>query len=71
MAEVISENIQDQAQLALASSPIYELRDLHVEHVGETLLISGRVESYYYKQLAQELVRAVVDLEVINTISVR
>ena len=71
MAEVISETTQDRAQTALASSPIYELRELHVEHIGETLLISGRVESFYFKQLAQELVRAVVEVEVVNTISVR
>ena len=71
MAEVISESIEERAQSVLSSSVIYELRDLHVEHVGQTLLISGRVESYYHKQLAQELVRAVAAIEVVNTISVR
>ena len=63
--------VESQAQTALSSSPIYALRDLHVERNGTTLLLSGRVSSFYYKQLAQEVVRSVADgLQVVNSIDV-
>ena len=50
-----------RAQTALCSSPIFALRDLHVEEAGDAILLSGRVRSFYQKQLAQELVLGVVD----------
>lgn len=60
------------AQVALAKSPIYELRDLLVEATGDGLLISGTVATFYQKQLAQEAVRAVVgSVPMINRIQVR
>jgi len=63
--------IEPRAQSALASSPIYELRDLRVDHRGGTLLISGSVSSFYHKQLAQEVFRSVCQgIEVINSIRV-
>ena len=74
MAEVWVGEVQPRAQAALTSSPIFELRDLVVEHCGSSLLISGAVSSFYHKQLAQEVVRAVcesVDIEVVNSIHVR
>jgi hypothetical protein len=64
-------DVQPRAQTALASSPIYELRDLHVENRGGTLLITGDVSSFYHKQLAQEVVRSVCkNIEVVNSICV-
>ena len=64
-------DVQPRAQSALASSPIYELRDLQVEHSNRALLISGAVSSFYHKQLAQEVVRSVCEgIEVHNTIRV-
>ncbi len=63
--------VENQAQAALHSSPIFALRDLRVERNGESLLISGRVSSFYYKQLAQEVVRSVSEgLQVVNSIDV-
>ena len=63
--------MQSNAQSALAASPIYALRELHVEQNNDSLFISGRVGSYYYKQLAQEAVRAVAEgYRVINSIDV-
>ena len=71
MAETLASDIQRRAQRALASSPIYALRELRVEQTGEMLLISGLVSSYYHKQLAQEVVRAVAEgTEVVNSIHV-
>jgi len=60
--------------MALASSPICELRELCVEQHNGSLLISGVVSSFYHKQLAQEVVRAVcrdLEIELVNSIRVR
>ncbi len=65
-------DVQPRAQTALASSPIYELRDLQVGNRNGRLLISGAVSSYYHKQLAQEVVRSVcAGVEVRNSIRVQ
>ncbi len=64
--------VQSRAQLALRSSPFFELRELQVEPVQDCLLISGSVSSFYHKQLAQEAVRSVCrEIDVINSIHVR
>ena len=71
MAEVLAQQVSPRAQHALDSSPVYALRDLRVEQQGESLLISGLVKSFYHKQLAQEVVRAVAEgCEVVNSIRV-
>lgn len=44
---------------ALAQSPIQSHRKIRVEQAGNTLYLHGCVESFYYKQLAQEVVRSV------------
>lgn len=63
--------IQARAQSALMASPIYLLRQLEVEQIDENLLLSGRVDTYYHKQLAQEVVRAVSGgMQVVNQIDV-
>ncbi len=59
------------AQEALASSAIFDLRELLVQRQGESLLISGRVNCFYHKQLAQETVRPhAANLRVVNEVSV-
>ncbi len=71
MAETFGAEIQTQAQRALSTSPIFDLRHLHVELAEGSLLLSGRVETFYHKQLAQEVVRNVADgLRVVNDIAV-
>ena len=63
--------LEQRAQSALRTSPIYDLHDLHVARNGDRLLISGTVTSFYHKQLAQEVVRAVVEgIEVVNSVDV-
>jgi osmotically-inducible protein OsmY len=63
---------EPRAQKALSSSPVPALRDLTVERNERTLQIRGQVASYYHKQLAQEVVRAVAgDLNVVNSVEVR
>lgn len=71
MSNSLTTDVYTRAQSALSSSPIYVLRELQVERVDETLLLSGRVDSFYHKQLAQEVVRAVASgVQVINSINV-
>jgi len=63
--------VRPRAQTALSDSSIYELRILRIDRHDRALVISGRVTSFYHKQLAQETVLAVCEgLEVINSILV-
>jgi len=60
-----------RARLALSHSPFVALRGLFVEQTGNSLIISGRVDSYYKKQLAQEAIRAVCHgVELRNAVAV-
>jgi hypothetical protein len=71
MAVISIDEVQPRAQAALANSPFYELRELHVEWRNDALCLSGNVTSFYHKQLAQEVVRSVgKEIEVINSINV-
>ena len=61
----------DRARLALTTSPIQALRALGVQQAGNSIVISGRVECFYHKQLAQETIREICrDMELVNTVSV-
>ena len=65
------DDVQTCAQSALAASPIFVLRELCVKRNGDSLLLSGQVDSFYHKQLAQEVVRSVADgYRVVNSIDV-
>ena len=71
MAESMAAECHERAQNALSSSPIHAMRVLRVEQDCDALIISGRVETFYHKQLAQELVRAVSNgCQLINSIDV-
>jgi len=74
MGEASNRDVQPRAQRALAHSPIHELRELRVEQLNGALLIHGVVSSFYHKQLAQEVVRAVcreIEIELVNSVEVR
>ena len=72
MVKPLTMDVCLRAQSALTSSPIYVLRELQVEYVGDCLLLSGKVDTFYHKQLAQEVVRDVAEgLEVINSVDVQ
>jgi osmotically-inducible protein OsmY len=61
----------DQARSVLSRSNIYDLRMLRVDGDAESVVLSGRVSSFYHKQLAQEIVRTAVEgFEVVNAIRV-
>ncbi len=71
MPNSIVDEVEHRAQRALSLSPIYALKVLQVEQVDDALLISGRVSTFYLKQMAQELVRAVAkEVQVVNQIHV-
>jgi hypothetical protein len=66
-----ADDVESRAQAALRTSPIYPLRDLEVVLAGRKLVISGRVKTFYQKQLAQEVVRNVgANLQVVNEVRV-
>ena len=72
MANLAAKEVHPRAQKALSASPVFALRELRVDQHGHQLLISGLVSSFYHKQLAQEVVRAVAEgTEVVNTVTVR
>ncbi len=55
----------------LSRSRIFDLRCLDVEQDAECVVLRGSVDSYYHKQLAQELVKMHIEgVEVINEIDV-
>jgi hypothetical protein len=71
MAQTLLTDVACQARQALGRSRIFDLRNLLVDEDGDCVVLRGRVDSFYHKQLAQELVRAAIDgTEVINAISV-
>ena len=62
---------QSHACLALRNSPIPVLRQLAVEENDSAVVISGRVPSYYFKQLAQETIRCVLgNRKLLNRVTV-
>jgi len=63
--------VRPRAETALSDNSIFELRILQIDQHDQALVISGRVSSFYHKQLAQEAVLAVCEgLKVINSIDV-
>ena len=69
MAEQV--DVVARARDALETSRIVDIRFLGVESDGERVVLRGSVGSFYYKQLAQEVVRRSVDgLRIENEVSV-
>jgi hypothetical protein len=65
------QDVLGQATKMLHDSPFTALRDLRVEQEGELVLLRGRVDSFFLKQLAQETVRSATrGLEMINEVHV-
>jgi osmotically-inducible protein OsmY len=61
-----------KATAALASSSIRDLRGLNVRSDQGSLQVSGRVASFYHKQVALETVRSVAgNLRIQNIVDVR
>lgn len=63
-------NVSDVVAI-LAKSAVLELRRLQVKESDQSIYLSGRVRSFYHKQLAQEAIRPVAaGRKVINRVDV-
>ena len=71
MAQLLVSSVASRAQAVLSRSRIFDLRRLEVEEDGDAVVLRGRVDWFYHKQLAQELLKtALGGVEVINEIQV-
>ena len=71
MAHTLLTDIASRAKAILGRSRIFDLRALEVEQEEECVVLRGSVDSFYHKQLAQELLKTSIDgVEVINEIHV-
>jgi hypothetical protein len=76
MAPTVLSNFTAQAKAILGHSRIFDLRCLSVEPDAECdgsggVVLRGSVDSFYHKQLAQELLKtAIPGIEVVNLIQV-
>lgn len=65
-------DIVGRAQAAMLECPILAIRGVTVEQLADRLVIRGRVSSFYHKQQAQEVVRAVSEgMLVVNDVVVQ
>jgi hypothetical protein len=72
MSVVATADAESKAKAKLVECPIFALRQLDVEQAEGSLRITGTVTSFYYKQLAQELVRSSADgMRVVNQVVVQ
>ena len=71
MAHTLFSDFATQAKEVLGRSRIFDLRCLEVEQDADCVVLRGSVDSFYHKQLAQELLKTAIDgVEVINEIHV-
>ncbi len=62
-----------RAERALRRSPIHEIREIRVQEENGKLILSGVVSSFYFKQLAQEVLIPICDqagLQLVNELIV-
>lgn len=72
MQEIYEQDVANAALAVLAQSSVAELRKIRVDGRENELQLSGRVRSFYHKQLAQETVRTVAaGMQVVNQVDVR
>ncbi|MBW8885703.1 MAG: BON domain-containing protein [Planctomycetia bacterium] len=71
MAQLVLKNFASRAKAVLGRSRIFDLRALEVDQIDGCVVLRGNVDSFYHKQLAQELVKVAIEgVEVINEIEV-
>ena len=64
--------VTNTASSVLSRSPVRDLRRIRVDGKADHLNLSGKVRSYYHKQLAQETVRGVArGMRLVNQIQVK
>ena len=71
MAHSLLADFASRAKAVLGRSRIFDLRALRVEEADDCVVLRGSVDSFYHKQLAQELLKTEIDgVEVVNEIHV-
>jgi len=71
MAQAFFTDVASLAKFVLGQSKIFDIRALDVDQEAEYVVLRGSVDSFYHKQLAQELVKMGIDgVEVVNEIEV-
>lgn len=69
---VNTDHVEDDVRDAFEQSPILGIRQLQVEECDGSILISGKLCSFYHKQLAQEVVRNISPKSrVVNSVEVK
>lgn len=60
-----------KARQAIRTCPVFAIRQTQVEESKDGLVLSGRVDTWYQKQMAQEIVAAVCkEVQVFNELRV-
>ena len=71
MATTTQQDVATRATAVLAESSVSDLRHIRVDKSAGKLQLSGKVRSFYHKQLAQETVRTVAGgMQVVNHVHV-
>ena len=71
MAQAICIDVASLARTVLSRSKIFDLRALDVDLEADSIVLRGNVDSFYHKQLAQEMIKTSLEgVEVINEIRV-
>jgi hypothetical protein len=71
MTQSLLRDAATQAKAVLGGSRIFDLRTLHVAQESECVVLRGSVDSFYHKQLAQEMIKTSLEgVEVVNEIRV-
>jgi hypothetical protein len=71
MSQSLLTDVASLARAVLGGSRIFDLRALDVDQESDCVVLRGSVDSFYHKQLAQEMIRTSLDgVEVINEIRV-
>ncbi len=67
----MAERLGGQIRSVLMASPFIDIQQIEVDVLGPRLVLSGRLESYYHKQLVQQAIRFAYPLtEIIDDLRV-
>ena len=71
MTQSLLTDVASLARAVLGNSRIFDLRALDVDQESDCVVLRGSVDSFYHKQLAQEMIKNSLEgIEVINEIRV-
>ena len=71
MAQLFCTEVVSLVKAVLGRSRIFDIRALDVDQEADCVVLRGSVDSFYHKQLAQELIKTSLEgVEVVNEIRV-